>query len=133
MNDYYPGLPALETVASYSLLFLDTNIQVLRAEKRRRAALPADARTEIEKDGFDKDKDFKTMAEWKDYLTKVKAGVIDQLIAHDSQVRDKTLKTYELTSAREVETLSRVESDAESVIRGDAEPRPDIPSPGKPR
>jgi hypothetical protein len=133
MNDYYPGLPSLDVFASYSLLFLDTNIQVLRAEKRRRAALPEDARVEIEKNGFDKDKDFKTMAEWKDYLTKVKPGVLDQLIAHDSQQRDKTLKTYELTSARDAETLGRIESDAESVIRGGAPPRRDIPAPSGPR
>ena len=134
MSDYYAGLPSLETVESNTLLFLDTNIDALRGEKRRRAALPAAARAELERAGFDKDEDFKTMAEWKTYLMKVKTGVLDSLIAKDSAERDKVLKTYELTSARETQVDDYIENDAESVIRGDAPPpKREVPSPGRPR
>jgi hypothetical protein len=134
MNDYYSNLPSLEIVESDFLLFLDTNIAALRAEKLRRAALPAPELAELEKKGFDKDKDFKTMREWKVYLMTVKSGVIDQLIAKDSTERDKDLKTYELTNTRQAEILDRVETHAAGVIRGDPPPaRDDVPSPGAPR
>ncbi|MFI5349825.1 MAG: hypothetical protein ACHQ2Z_09795 [Elusimicrobiota bacterium] len=129
MSDYYAGLPSLEIVESNSLLFLDSNIDALRAEKTRRAALPAAQREQIERTGFDADEDFKTMGEWKAYLMKVKTRVIDQLIAKDSEERVKTLKTYELTRAREDQAYDRIESDVESVIRGDAPPKQEVPPP----
>ena len=133
MNDYYAGLPSLEAVESNTLLFLDSNIDALRAEKLRRAAVPASELAKIERKGFDEDKDFKTMTEWKTYLMGVKTRVIDQLILKDSKLRDKALKTYELTGARESQADDHIESDVESIIRGDAPPKDAVPSPGAPR
>ena len=130
MNDYYAGLPSLEAVESSTLLFLDSNIDALRAEKARRAALPASELAKIERKGFDRDEDFKTMAEWKGYLMKVKTRVLDQLILKDSKDRDKALKTYELTRSREDQAYDHIESDVESIIRGDAPPKKEIPPPG---
>lgn len=133
MSDYYAGLPSLENVESKTLQFLDADIAALRAEKQRRAALPPSTRGELERTGFDKDEDFKTMPEWKAYLAKVKSGVIDASIAKDSVERDKVLKTYELTSARASAAYGRAESDAERVIRGEVQDKREVPSPGKPR
>lgn len=134
MSDYYAGLPSLEAVESNTLSFLDANIAALRGELKRRAGLPAPLRDAIERAGYEKDKDFKSMADWKNYLMMVKTPVIDKLLADDAAKRDKVLRTYELTSAREAEVVGRVEADAESVIRGDSPPKTDaVPPPGAPR
>jgi hypothetical protein len=133
MSDYYAGLPSLEALESNTLAHLDMNIVALREELKRRAGLPASARETIDRSGRDKDEDFESMSEWKGYLMSVKTSVIDTLLAKDSQERDKVLKTYELTSAREDEVRARVESDAESVIRGDAPAKSGVPSPGAQR
>ncbi|HEX4048730.1 MAG TPA: hypothetical protein VH309_12885 [Elusimicrobiota bacterium] len=132
MSDYYAGLPSLEDVESDTLLFLDSNLDALRAEQSRRAALPEPQRDEIELTGYDRDADFKTMAEWKAYLTKVKPSVLDSLISRDSAERAKALKTYELTSAREDRTDAGIESDAANVLRGDAPAKDAVPAPGGP-
>ncbi len=120
MTDYYAGLPSLEAVEASRLQFLEDALRALRAEKARRAALPPAARAAIENTGASQDKDFPTMAEWTAYLARVKASEIDTMIADDAADRDKTLRTYELTSARETRVLDHIESDAVSVIRGDA-------------
>ena len=133
MSDYYAGLPSLEAIESNTLAFLDTNIAALRDELKRRAGLPASARATIDRIGYDKDEDSKTMSEWKGYLVSIKTPVIDQLLAAKVQERDKVLKTYELTSAREDEACGRIEGDAESVIHGDAPAKNEVPSPGAPR
>ena len=133
MNDYYAGLPSLEAVESNTLAFLDSNIAALRGELRRRESLPESTRAAIDRAGFDKDEDFRTIPEWKVYLMRVRSATIDKLIADKVRERDKVLRTYALTSAREDQVLSGVESDAESVIRGDASPRRAVPSPGGPR
>ncbi|HXT01876.1 MAG TPA: hypothetical protein VN915_14470 [Elusimicrobiota bacterium] len=134
MSDYYAGLPSLEAVESATLTFLDSNISVLRDELKRRSALPPSVLAAIDENGKDKDEDFKTAAEWRNYLMTVKTPVVRKLIADDLAKRDKTLKTYELTSAREGDVDGRAEADAQSVIRGDAAAKPDaVPSPGAPR
>jgi hypothetical protein len=134
MNDYYAGLPSLEAVESATLTFLDTNIAALRGELKRRESLPPSVRSAIDAKGADSDRDFKTMTEWKLYLTMVKTPVIQRLLADDARKREKALKTYELTSARESDVLERVETDAASVIRGDAIAKtPEVPPPGAPR
>jgi hypothetical protein len=133
MSDYYAGLPSLEALESSSLTFLDSNISALRAELKRREDLPAPIRWAIDRSGYDKDKDFKTMAEWTEYLKTVKTPVIHKLLDGDAAKRDKTLRTYELTSAREDQVDARVEADAERVIRGTSAAKPGVPSPGAPR
>jgi hypothetical protein len=132
MSDYYAGLPSLENVESSTLVFLNTNIDALRAEKARRAGLAPAIRDGLEVFGYDKDADFKTVPEWKAYLQKVKGSVLDALIAKDTAEREKVIKTYDLTSARETQVDEHIESDAENVIRGQT-PAPDheVPSPGK--
>ncbi|MFI5360345.1 MAG: hypothetical protein ACHQ49_00125 [Elusimicrobiota bacterium] len=130
MSDYYAGLPSLDALETNQLLFLDSNIDALRAEKTRRAALPAAARAKLERTGFDHDEDFKTMAEWKAYLAKARSGVIEQVLFNDVHEREKVLKTYELAAAREEAECSRIEADMESLIRGDAPRKKEVPPPG---
>lgn len=134
MTDYYAGLPSLEATESARLENISIGLDALRAERARRASLPAGRRRALEANGFTQDKDFNTMDEWKEYLTHVKTSALDQMIAGLVRDRDKTLRTYELTSARETQVLQRVESDAERVIRGDSPPSGRfVPPPGKPR
>jgi len=134
MSDYYAGLPSLEAIESTTLTFLDSSIGALRGELKRRSALSPAALAALEASGKDKDEDFKTMREWQAYLTTVKTPVIQKLLADHVRTRDKAIKTYELTRAREDAAHDRTESDAAAVLRGDAPAKADpVPSPGAPR
>jgi hypothetical protein len=135
MSDYYAGLPSLEATAATQLQFHALAIDLMRAEKKRRAALPQAQRDAIESGGFDKDKDFPTVREWVAYLARMKTSALDKQIAVHVADRDKTMRTYELTSGRESRVLDRIESDANSVIRGDAQAPAHLvpPPPGAPR
>lgn len=118
MTDYYDALPSLEADAADAIGHAQGDVQAVSAELARRKALPPSQVAAIDADGYDKDADFDTMAEWGRYLRGVKTSALNGLQAKFAADRASAETTYDKTSAREESQYDSLEAELAATEKG---------------